>query len=112
MKFNYEIKNVDTTNKVMEVEFTTENEDPVLVSMEIPRVGADIREVMAAYAPVPYWKQKNATVQAVSVGETGEVYADHPTETKAEYDARIAAEEAAAAAQEASEHQEAQAIVE
>ena len=112
MKFTYEIKNVDTTNKVMEVQFSAENEDPVLVAMEIPREGVDIREVMAAYAPVPYWEQKKATVQNVSVGATGEVYAEHPTETKAEYDARIAAEEAAAAAAALSEAAEAQDIVE
>ena len=112
MKFTYEIKNVDTTNKVMEVEFATENETPVLVAMEIPREGVDIREVMANYAPIHYWEMKNATVQNVSVGATGEVYSEHPTETKAEYDARIAAEEAAAAAAELSQAAEAQAIVE
>jgi len=112
MKYNYEVKSVDTTNKVMEVEFTTENEDPVLVSMEMPREGDDIREVMNAYAPVHFWKQKNAVVQDVSVGSTGEVYADHPTETKAEYDARVAAEEAADAATSLSEASEAQSIVE
>ena len=103
MKFTYEVKSVDTTNKVMEVEFSTENETPVLISMEIPREGADIREVMAMYAPVPHWEQKNATVQSVSVGATGEVYSEHPTETKQEYNLRIAAEEAAELAAEEGE---------
>jgi len=112
MKFTYEIKNVDTTNKVMEVLFSAENQDDVLVSMDMPREGEDIREAMASYAPVHYWKRKSAAVQNITAGTTGEVYADHPTETKAEYDARIAAEEAAAEAALLSEAQAAQEIVE
>lgn len=95
MKFSYEVISVDTQNKVMEVRFTAENEDAILVSIDIPREGVDIRDHMAGYAPVQHWEQKRATVQSVAVGATGDVWSEHPTETDVEYAARIAEEEAA-----------------
>lgn len=95
MKFTYEVVSVDTQNKVMEVRFSAENEESILVSIDIPREGDDIREHMAGYAPIQHWEQKRATVQSISVGATGAVWSEHPTETDVEYAARIAEEAAA-----------------
>lgn len=95
MKFTYEVVSVDTQNKVMEVRFSAENEESILVSIDIPREGEDIRDHMAGYAPIQHWEQKRATVQSITVGATGEVWSEHPTETDVEYAARIAEEAAA-----------------
>lgn len=95
MKFTYEVVSVDTQNKVMEVRFSAENEESILVSIDIPREGEDIRNHMAGYAPIQHWEQKRASVQSITVGATGEVWSEHPTETDVEYAARIAEEAAA-----------------
>lgn len=96
MKFSYEIVSVDTTNKIMDVRFSAENEESVLVAVAMPKTDEDIRNVLASYAPVAHWEQRSATVQSVTAGTTGEIWSEHPTETDTEYAARIAAEEAAA----------------
>ena len=97
MKFNYEITKVDVENKVMEVTYTAENETSISASMPIPRDDENINELLLSYSPVNYWERKAAAVQTVAVGTTGEIWSEHPTETKAEYDARIAAEVEASA---------------
>ena len=97
MKFTYEIVSVDTTNKTMDVRFSAENEENVLIALPIPKVGDDIREHMASYAPIAHWEQVKAEVQTMTIGATGEVWSEHPTETDTEHAARIAAQEAAAA---------------
>lgn len=97
MKFTYEIVSVDTANKTMDVRFSADGEENVLMAMPIPKTGDDIREHMASYAPVNHWEQVKAEVQTMTVGATGDVWSEHPTETDTEYAARIAAEEAAAA---------------
>lgn len=94
MKFSYEVVSVDTTNKVMDVRFSAENEESVLMAMPMPKVGEDIRELMAGYAPVVHWEQQKAEVQSVSVGATGEVWSEHPTQTAEQYAAQQAADEA------------------
>lgn len=94
MKFSYEVKSVDTTNKTMDVQFSAENEESLLVALPIPETGVDVREHVAGYAPIQHWEQKRATVQDISVGTAGDVWSEHPTETDVEYAARIAAEEA------------------
>lgn len=92
MKFSYEIVSVNETAKSMDVRFSAEGHDDILIGMPMPKEGEDIRNLMAAFAPIPMWQQRAAVVQSVSSGTTGEVWADHPTETPEEYDARIAAE--------------------
>lgn len=99
MKFSYEIVSVDTTNKTMDVRFSSEGEDSVLMAMPIPQVGVDVRDHMAGYAPIGHWEQRKAEIQTMSVGATGDVWSEHPTETPEEFNARILLEEAAAAAE-------------
>lgn len=92
MKFTYEILSVNTETKTMDVKFADENGNDVTMGVDIPREGQDMRELLAGYAPIPYWEQKDATVQTVTVGATGEIWSEHPTETDVEYAARIASE--------------------
>jgi hypothetical protein len=92
MKFSYEIVSVNENAKSMDVRFTADGHAPFLVGVPMPKVGEDIREIMAAFAPISMWQQRAAEVQSVTAGATGEVWGDHPTETPEEFDARIAAE--------------------
>jgi hypothetical protein len=80
----------------MDVRFSAEGEESVLMAMPIPKVDDDVREHMASYAPILHWEQVKANVQTMTVGATGDVWSEHPTETDTEYAARIAAEQAAA----------------
>lgn len=78
MIYNYEITKVDAENKHMEVTFSATGEESFTTGMPIPEVGVDLKSHLNTYAPVPLWKQRTATVQSVSVGDSGEIDSDNP----------------------------------
>jgi hypothetical protein len=96
MKFSYEVVSVDTESKMMEVRFTAENEDPVVISLDIPEEGMDIRQHLSSYAPVYHWERKTKTLQDVAVGARGDIWSEHVTMTPEEHEAEKLAAEAAA----------------
>jgi len=96
MKYSYEITSVDTASNMMEVTFTNANGDSVVASCEIPTADDNLKVHINGYAPVYHWTRNEKQRMTVTQGESGEIWSEHPEETEDEYNARIAAEQAAA----------------
>jgi hypothetical protein len=80
----------------MEVRYTHDEHAPVLVAVPLPRVGQELADVVAAYAPLAVWEVAEAVFATVQVGVSGEVdmsiaasVADLAAQVRAERDLRL-----------------------
>lgn len=94
--YSYEILSTDTQTGTMEVRYTRDRHEPVLVAAPLPRVGQEMKDVVAAYAPLAVWEAAELAFAAVQVGATGEValaasapVADLAAQVRAERDLRL-----------------------
>jgi hypothetical protein len=71
INYTYEVVNVSQEARVMEVVYTAENHDPILVGVQLPTVDQDLEQMIRAYAPWGIWEEKTKVYQVVAVGLTG-----------------------------------------
>ena len=94
--YSYEILSIDAQTGMMEVRYTHEGHTPVLVAVPLPRVGQELADVVAAYAPLAVWEAEEVAFADVEVGASGEVdlsvvapVADLAAQVRAERDLRL-----------------------
>src|SRR6056297_1772015 len=71
--YSYEILSTNAQTGTMEVRYTRAGHAPVLVAVPLPRVGEELTDVVAAYAPLAVWEAVEAAFAEVEVGASGEV---------------------------------------
>ena len=94
--YSYEIHSADAQTGTMEVRYTREGHEPVLVAVPLPRVGEGLTDFVAAYAPLAVWEAEEVAFATVEVGASGEVdlsvtapVADLAAQLRAERDLRL-----------------------
>ena len=70
MRYTYAITRVDEDNDVMDVVYSAEGQDDVMVGVPIPREDEDLASVVASYVPLWAWR-KAAPPQKLTPGITG-----------------------------------------
>ena len=94
--YSYEILSTDAQTGTMEVRYTRTGHEPVLVALPLPRVWEELKDVVAAYAPLAVWEAEETVFATVQVGASGEVdlsvaapVADLAAQVRAERDLRL-----------------------
>lgn len=71
INYNYEIKSVNEEARCMEVLYTSEGRDPVLVGVRIPFEGESLEWVIESFSPVAMWAAQETPIQSITAGLTG-----------------------------------------
>jgi hypothetical protein len=71
--FNYKIVNVVKENNFMEVEYSAEGHETVLVGVTIPRKDVNIEDHIKSFAPYYIWVVSKIDFHDVLVGQTGTI---------------------------------------
>lgn len=71
MNYSYEVVRVDQDAKCMDVEFTAEGFDPIVVGVRLPTVGENVDLVIQSFAPHSMWNPQVIEYASVSVGASG-----------------------------------------
>ena len=94
--YSYEILSADSETGTMEVRYTREGHEQVLVAAPLPKVGQGLEVIVAAYAPLAVWEAAELAFAAVEVGASGELaliasapVADLAAQVRAERDLRL-----------------------
>ena len=94
--YSYEILSADPETGSMEVRYARAGYEPVLAAVPLPRVGRELEEIVAAYAPLAVWEVAEVAFAAVEVGASGELdllvaapVADLAAQVRAERDMRL-----------------------
>jgi len=94
--YSYEILSADPETGTMEVRYTRAGHEPVLAAVPLPRVGEELKDVVAAYAPLAVWEAEEVAFADVEVGASGEMevsvvapVADLAAQVRAERDLRL-----------------------
>lgn len=69
--YTYQVLNVG--DRSMEVEYSADGFDPVVIGVPRPRAGESVEAMIQAYSPVAYWLDLIAPRAEVEVGVSGEV---------------------------------------
>lgn len=83
LTYTYTVIKTDILANMMEVEFSADGYDTLLVGMPLPEVGSVFLDHISMYAPVPRWLESKKTLAAVTCGTTGVVTYDPSTATSA-----------------------------
>lgn len=71
MNYSYKVVRVDQDAKCMDVEFTAEGFDPIVVGVRLPTVGENVDLVIQSFAPHSVWNPQVIEYASVSVGASG-----------------------------------------
>lgn len=79
--YTYEIIKVDQDARCMEVVYSSEGNPTMHVGARLPFEGEALEDVIAMFAPVPYWESLKTPVVVPAVGTTGVLspVVDEPT---------------------------------
>lgn len=71
MDYTYVVTRVDYDAKSMDVEFTAEGFDPVVVGVRLPAANENFDAVINSFAPYSVWNPQVIQYAEVSVGKSG-----------------------------------------
>lgn len=71
MKVSYKVIRVDQNADCMDVEFSLEGHEPVLVGVRIPLIDEDVDRVIRSFIPFSTWFPRTTEKQVVEVGYSG-----------------------------------------
>jgi len=69
--FTYNIVSVDEATRCMEVIYTSEGRDTMHIGARLPFEGENVEDVILAFAPLAYWREKATPVVTPLVGTQG-----------------------------------------
>lgn len=78
MNYSYKVIRVDQDAKCMDVEFTAEGIDPIVVGVRLPMLNEDVDSVIQSFAPHSVWSPQVIEYAEVIVGKSGEYIAPTP----------------------------------
>lgn len=73
MKYNYIIQNVIPSEGFMEICFSMEGKEDILVGGRLPNKGESLNEVVSSYAPINLWFPKEKKYDIIEEGTVGEI---------------------------------------
>lgn len=82
MNYTYVVTRVDHDAKCMDVEFTAEGFEPVVVGVRLPAVNEDIEAVINSFAPYAIWMPQVTQYAEVRVGRSGSYVAPTPEQVE------------------------------
>ena len=71
LEYTYEIISVDATAQCMDVKYSSEGREPILVGVRLPFEGEPLELVVDEFSPMAYWLALEAPKVAPKVGATG-----------------------------------------
>lgn len=71
--FTYKILSVDNEYKLMQVEYSAEGYDTVVVSMPLPFTDTSLEQHLKSYAPESIWVISKKVFQEIVPGVAGEI---------------------------------------
>lgn len=75
--YTYEVIKVDEAARCMEVVYSAEGHQTLHIGARLPYAGETLEAIIAMYAPVAYWEERQRQVLLPTVGATGAI---NPTE--------------------------------
>lgn len=84
MNYAYTVTRVDQDAKCMEVEFTAEGFDPVVVGVRLPMLGENVDSVIQSFAPYAVWNPPVIEYATVATGTSGSYVAPSAEEVQQE----------------------------
>lgn len=79
MNYTYTIKRVDINSMCMDVEYSCDGKETVLVGVPVPKEGDSLESVLVRFAPMGVWEPDTQQPMAISENTSG----DLPYPTKA-----------------------------
>jgi hypothetical protein len=73
IQYEYEIVSVNAEGRCMDVRYTSEGRETMLVGARLPFEGETLESVIRAYAPTAYWEERELPVVVPEVGTSGQV---------------------------------------
>ena len=73
IQYTYTIESVDTVARCMVVVYEADGHATQHIGTHIPFEGESLEDVVAMYAPVPYWESQVRTLAVPVVGATGTI---------------------------------------
>lgn len=71
--YTYEIVRVDPENRVMDIQYTSEQFGTMLVGARMPWEGETVEGIVRNFSPVRYWMEQVLSVASVSAGTSGQI---------------------------------------
>jgi hypothetical protein len=71
MQYSYTVTRVDQDAKCMEVEFTADTFDKVVVGVRLPILNEDVDSVIQSFAPLAIWQPQVIEYAEITVGKSG-----------------------------------------
>lgn len=69
--YNFEVASVDEQARCMEVIYSADGHETMRIGARLPYEGETLEAVIRMYEPVNFWLEKQMTVVAPSVGQSG-----------------------------------------
>ncbi len=73
IQYTYTIESVDTAARCMVVVYEADGHATQHIGTHIPFEGESLEDVIAMYAPVPYWEAQMRALEIPAVGVTGTI---------------------------------------
>jgi len=71
--YTYEIIKIDEATKTMEVMYSSEGRQSVLVSARIPYIDERLEDVIRMFSPESFWREQETPIQNISNGIVGSI---------------------------------------
>jgi hypothetical protein len=71
--YSFKVTRIDKAAKCMDVVYSAEGHDDILVGLRLPTEGEDPKEIIAQGAPIRVWQEKMAKYVAPLVGFSGDM---------------------------------------
>ena len=71
--YTYEIVRVDPENRVMDIQYTSDQFGTILVGARMPWDGETVEGIVRSFSPVRYWMEQTFSVSSVSAGTSGQI---------------------------------------
>lgn len=84
IEYTYEIVSVDEAARCMEVVYTSPGREAMHVGARLPYQGENLEDVIAGFAPIGLWAEKDLVVVPPQVGYKGSWSQSSATQTQAE----------------------------
>ena len=86
MQISYKVTRIDAAANCMDVEFSADGKEPVIVGVRIPFADEDVDQVIQSFAPTSVWFPRSSEPAAVVDGHSGQMTIPLPSEAPTKED--------------------------
>ena len=84
MNYSYTVTRIDQDAKCMDVEFTAEGFEPIVVGVRLPTLGENVDAVIKSFVPYSTWNPLVIEYTHVAVGTSGSYVEPSPEDVQQE----------------------------